>query len=156
MRTIDYTPLYRSAVGFDRLFALLDAAASEGGSTGYPPYNIERTGENAYRVEIAVAGFKPEELNVEVKEGVLTVQGRRAATEGEDPRRFLHRGLAERNFERRFQLADHVFVENADLNAGLLTIALKREVPEQLKARTIPIGAAPAETPRIARKAKAA
>ena len=155
MRTIDYTPLYRSAVGFDRLFALLDAAATQEGSTGYPPYNIERTGENAYRVEIAVAGFKPEELHVEVKEGVLTVQGRKAANEGDEQRRFLHRGLAERNFERRFQLADHVFVENADLDAGLLIIALKREVPEQLKARTIPIGA-PADAPRIAKKAKAA
>lgn len=155
MRTVDYSPLYRSAVGFDRLFALLDAAAAEGGS-GYPPYNIERTGENAYRVEVAVAGFKPEELSVEVMEGVLTVQGRKAAN-GEDQRRFLHRGLAERNFERRFQLADHVFVEHADLADGLLTISLRRELPEQLKPRTIPIGTGAAvSAPRIAKKAKAA
>ncbi|MEI7931443.1 MAG: Hsp20 family protein [Alphaproteobacteria bacterium] len=155
MRTVDYSPLYRSAVGFDRLFARLDAAASEAAS-GYPPYNIERTGENTYRVEVAVAGFKPEELSVEVKEGVLTVQGRKAAN-GEDQRRFLHRGLAERNFERRFQLADHVFVENADLADGLLTVSLKRELPEQLKPRTIPIGTGEiAAAPRIAKKAKAA
>ena len=154
MRTDDYSPLYRSAVGFDRLFALLDAAAAEGGS-GYPPYNIERTGENAYRVEVAVAGFKPEELSVEVKEGVLTVQGRKAAN-GEDQRRFLHRGLAERNFERRFQLADHVFVEHADLADGLLTVSLRRELPEQLKPRTIPISTGAVEAPRIAKKAKAA
>ena len=154
MRTIDYSPLYRSAVGFDRLFALLDAAATQETASGYPPYNIERTGENAYRVEIAVAGFKPEELSVEVKEGVLTVQGGKAANE--DQRRFLHRGLAERNFERRFQLADHVIVENADLADGLLTIALKRELPEQLKPRAIPIGTGAVEAPRIAKKAKAA
>ena len=137
MRTIDYTPLYRSAVGFDRLFALLDAAATQEGSTGYPPYNIERTGENAYRVEIAVAGFKPEELHVEVKEGVLTVQGRKAAND--EPRKFLHRGLAERNFDRKFQLADHVVVKEARIADGLLSIDLVREVPEALKPRQIPI-----------------
>lgn len=154
MRTVDYSPLYRSAVGFDRLFALLDAASRENGA-GYPPYNIERTDENAYRVEIAVAGFRPEDLNVEVKEGVLTVQGRKPANE-DDSRQFLHRGLAERNFERRFQLADHVYVEGADLADGLLTIQLKRELPEKLKPRTIPIGAAAENTPRIAKKAKAA
>src|SRR5579875_339308 len=103
MRTIDFSPLYRSVVGFDRLAALLDAAASASDSSGYPPYNIETVGENAYRIEIAVAGFKPDELNLEVKENVLTVQGKKAAND--DSRRFLHRGLAERNFERRFQLA---------------------------------------------------
>ena len=154
MRTVDYSPLYRSAVGFDRLFALLDAASRESGN-GYPPYNIERTDENAYRVEVAVAGFRPEDLNVEVKEGVLTVQGRKPANE-DDARHFLHRGLAERNFERRFQLADHVYVEGADLADGLLTISLRRELPEKLKPRTIPIGAAAEKTPRIAKKAKAA
>ena len=141
MRTIDFTPLYRSAVGFDRLASLLDAAASSDSASGYPPYNIERTDENAYRVEIAVAGFKPEELNIEVKENLLTVQGRKAANE--DQRRFLHRGLAERNFERRFQLADYVVVTDAQLTDGLLAISLKRELPEQLKARRIEIKAAP-------------
>lgn len=137
MRTIDFTPLYRSAVGFDRLAALLDAAAASDSASGYPPYNIETTGENTYRIEIAVAGFKPEDLTIEAKENVLTVQGRKAAND--ETRRFLHRGLAERNFERRFQLADHVVVTEAQLTDGLLAIALKRELPEQLKPRRIEI-----------------
>src|SRR5580658_6931016 len=114
MRTVDYSPLYRSVVGFDRLATLLDAAAQTEGPTGYPPYNIETVGENAYRIEIAVAGFKPEELDIEARENVLTVQGRKAAND--EPRRYLHRGLAERNFERRFQLADYVVVTGADLS----------------------------------------
>ncbi len=137
MRTIDFSPLYRSVVGFDRLADLLDQANTET-ATGYPPYNIERTDENAYRIEIAVAGFRPEELNVEVKENLLTVQGRKAANE--DSRRYLHRGLAERNFERRFQLADYVVVTDANLADGLLSISLKRELPEALKPRRIEIG----------------
>jgi molecular chaperone IbpA len=140
MRTIDFSPLYRTAVGFDRLAQLLDAAASQDSQGGYPPYNIERTSENEYRVEIAVAGFKPEELNVEIKENLLTVQGRKAAND--DQRRFLHRGLAERNFERRFQLADYMVVTEAQLADGLLSIQLRRELPEQLKPRTIPIAQA--------------
>ena len=143
MRTTDFSPLYRSVVGFDRLAALLDAAAASGESTGYPPYNIETVGENAYRIEIAVAGFKPEELNLEVKENVLTVQGRKAAND--DSRRFLHRGLAERNFERRFQLADYVVVTDAQLSDGLLTVALKRELPEAMKPRRIEISAPSAQ-----------
>ena len=137
MRTVDFSPLYRSVVGFDRLAALLDAAAAQESSAGYPPYNIERTDENAYRIEIAVAGFRPEELNIEVKENLLTVQGRKAAND--DQRQFLHRGLAERNFERRFQLADYVVVTDASLDNGLLSISLKRELPEQLKPRRIEI-----------------
>ena len=137
MRTIDFSPLYRSVVGFDRLADLLDSAAAES-ATGYPPYNIERTAENEYRVEIAVAGFKPEELSIEVKEAVLTVEGRKAANDQE--RRFVHRGLAERNFERRFQLAEYVVVTDAQLADGLLSISLKRELPEALKPRRIEIG----------------
>jgi molecular chaperone IbpA len=137
MRTIDFSPLYRSVVGFDRLADLLDAATSEA-ATGYPPYNIERVDENAYRIEIAVAGFRPEELSVDVKENLLTVAGRKAAND--DQRKFLHRGLAERNFERRFQLADYVLVTDANLADGLLSISLKRELPEALKPRTIEIG----------------
>jgi len=137
MRTIDFSPLYRSVVGFDRLADLLDAAAVDS-TAGYPPYNIERTDENAYRVEIAVAGFRPEELNIEVKENLLTVTGRKAAND--EQRRFLHRGLAERNFERKFQLADYVVVTEANLADGLLSIALKRELPEALKPRRIEIG----------------
>jgi molecular chaperone IbpA len=137
MRTIDFSPLYRSVVGFDRLADLLDAATSEA-ATGYPPYNIERVDENAYRIEIAVAGFRPEELSVDVKENLLTVVGRKAAND--DQRKFLHRGLAERNFERRFQLADYVVVTDANLADGLLSISLKRELPEALKPRSIEIG----------------
>jgi len=139
MRSIDLTPLYRSVVGFDRLADLLDAASTEA-ATGYPPYNIERTDENASRIEIAVAGFKPEDLNIEVKENLLTVQGRKPAND--EARRYLHRGLAERNFERRFQLADYVVVTDAQLQDGLLSISLKRELPEALKPRRIEIGAA--------------
>jgi molecular chaperone IbpA len=135
--TLDFSPLYRSVVGFDRLADLLESATAES-ATGYPPYNIERTAENEYRIEVAVAGFRPDELNVEVKENLLTVQGRKAAND--ESRRFLHRGLAERNFERRFQLADFVVVTNADLRDGLLQISLKRELPEALKPRRIEIG----------------
>jgi molecular chaperone IbpA len=139
MRTIDFSPLYRSVVGFDRLADLLETATADA-ATGYPPYNIERTDENAYRVDIAVAGFRPEELAIEVKENLLTVTGQQAAND--DQRRFLHRGLAERNFERRFQLADYVVVTDANLADGLLSISLKRELPEALKPRRIEIGTA--------------
>jgi molecular chaperone IbpA len=140
MRTIDFSPMYRSVVGFDRLAALLDSAAAQDSAAGYPPYNIERTDENTYRIEIAVAGFRPEELGVEVKENLLTVTGRKAAND--DTRKFLHRGLAERNFERRFQLADYVVVTDANLSDGLLSISLKRELPEALKPRTVQISTA--------------
>lgn len=141
MRTYDFSPLYRSAVGFDRLASLLEAAATSEAASGYPPYNIETTGENAYRIEIAVAGFRPEDLSIEVKENLLTVQGKKPANDA--ARRYLHRGLAERNFERRFQLADYVVVTDASLADGLLSISLKRELPEQLKPRRIEISAAP-------------
>ncbi|MCA6332123.1 MAG: Hsp20 family protein [Phenylobacterium sp.] len=141
MRTIDFSPLYRSVVGFDRLAQLLETASVDQ-ATGYPPYNIERTDENAYRIEIAVAGFRADELNIEVKENLLTVQGRKAAND--DERRFLHRGLAERDFERRFQLADYVIVADARLADGLLSIALRRELPEALKPRRIDIATASA------------
>jgi molecular chaperone IbpA len=137
MRTVDFSPLYRSVVGFDRLAALLDQAAAQDSAAGYPPYNIERTDENAYRIEIAVAGFRADELAIEVKENLLTVTGRKAAND--DARKFLHRGLAERNFERRFQLADYVVVTDAALDNGLLSVSLKRELPEALKPRTIAI-----------------
>ena len=138
MRTVDHAPLYRSIVGFDRLATLLDQAAKTESANGYPPYNIESIGENAYRIEIAVAGFKADELNIEARENVLTVTGRKADNDAE-PRRYLHRGLAARNFERRFQLADYVVVTDADLSNGLLAISLKRELPESLKPRRIPI-----------------
>ena len=141
MRTIDFSPLYRSVVGFDRLANLLETASVDAAS-GYPPYNIERTDENAYRIDIAVAGFRPDELEIEVKENLLTVTGRKTAND--EARRFLHRGLAERNFERRFQLADYVIVSDANLADGLLSISLKRELPEALKPRRIEISTATA------------
>ena len=142
MRTIDFSPLYRSVVGFDRLATLLDSAAAQESQAGYPPYNIERTGEDAYRVEIAVAGFRTEELAIEVKENLLTVTGRKTANDdAEAQKTYLHRGLAERDFERRFQLADYVVVSEANLVNGLLSISLKRELPEALKPRRIEIGA---------------
>jgi len=146
MRTIDFTPLYRSAVGFDRLAGLLETAARTSQETGWPPYNIETTGENAYRIEIAVAGFKPDELNIEVKENLLTVTGRKTANDDTTERTYLHRGLAERDFERRFQLADYVVVTEAGLDNGLLSISLKRELPEALKPRRIEIASAGSST----------
>ena len=147
MRTYDFTPLYRSVVGFDRLAKLLETAASAEGPTGYPPYNIETVGENAYRIELAVAGFKADELSVDVKENVLTVTGRKAAND--QAKHYLHRGLAERNFERRFQLADYVVVNDAALADGLLSIALRRELPESLKPRRVEIATAPAAQPTL-------
>jgi molecular chaperone IbpA len=152
MRTIDFSPLYRSAVGFDRLASLLEAASRSDAPTGYPPYNIETVGENAYRIEIAVAGFKPEELNIDARESTLTVQGKKAAA-NDDTRRFLHRGLAERNFERRFQLADYVVVTGAALSDGVLSIDLERQLPEALKPRKIEISTA---APQIEGASKAA
>jgi len=140
MRNVDLTPLYRSTVGFDRLASMLDQVTSHDVSAPtYPPYNIEKTGENAYRITLAVAGFGEEDLNIEVKEGQLTVTAaKREVTENERPV-YLHRGIAERGFERRFQLADHVKVEGASLVNGLLHVDLVREVPEALKPRTIRI-----------------
>jgi molecular chaperone IbpA len=152
MRTIDFSPLYRSVVGFDRLADLLDAATSET-TNGYPPYNIERTDENAYRIDIAVAGFKPDELALEVKENLLTVQGRKPAND--ESKRYLYRGLAERGFERRFQLADYVVVTDAQLADGLLSVSLRRELPEALKPRKIEISTPKAES-LIGAPAKAA
>jgi molecular chaperone IbpA len=143
MRTIDFSPLYRSAVGFDRLAALLESASRSDAPTGYPPYNIETVGENAYRIEIAVAGFKPEELAIEFRESTLTVQGKKATAD--EAKRYLHRGLAERNFERRFQLADYVVVTGASLADGLLVVELERQLPEQLKPRRVEIKATGAE-----------
>jgi len=162
MRTYDFTPLYRSAVGFDRLANLLESAARTSSEGGYPPYNIESTGENAYRIEIAVAGFTADELNIEAKENQLTVTGRKTANDDTATQRtYLHRGLAERDFERRFQLADYVVVTDANLVNGLLSIALKRELPEALKPRRIEIGAGQSliegnVAPKTEKKAKAA
>lgn len=136
MRTFDLTPLYRSTVGFDRVFDLLDAAGkSETG--GYPPYNIERLDENDYRITLAVAGFAEDDLDVELRENTLTVTGSRKDADAN--RSFLYQGIAGRSFERRFQLAEHVKVTGASLLHGLLNIELQREIPEAKKPRKISI-----------------
>ncbi len=138
MRHFDLTPLYRSTVGFDRLSGILDQALSaEPNQNTYPPYNIEKTGEDAYRITVAVAGFSEAELVIETRDGQLVVSGRKA--EAEDKGAYLHRGIATRAFERRFQLADHVRAVDATTENGLLHIDLKREVPEALKPRRIEI-----------------
>ena len=139
MRAFDYSPFYRATVGFDRVFDLLDSVASQSGSNGYPPYNIERSGDNAYKIVMAVAGFAEAELNVTQKENELLVTGQ--AQNGQDEKQYLYRGIAGRNFERRFQLADHVKVSGAKLANGLLTIDLQREIPEEKKPRAIEIKA---------------
>ena len=142
MRTVDLTPLYRSTVGFDRLATMLDSVLSHDVSAPtYPPYNIEKTGEDAYRITLAVAGFAEDELSIEARDGVLTVAGKKAQTD-EQGRTWLHRGIAERAFERRFQLADHVRPTGATVENGLLHVELVREVPEALKPRRIEIASA--------------
>ena len=139
--TFDYAPFYRATVGFDRVFDLLDSVSSQAsGANGYPPYNIEKAGDNAYRIVMAVAGFADSELNVTQKENELLVTGQSASSaNGPDDKQYLYRGIAGRNFERRFQLADHVKVVGAKLANGLLTIELQREIPEEKKARAIPV-----------------
>jgi molecular chaperone IbpA len=138
MRTFDLAPLYRSTVGFDRLFSLLDQG-SDGAAPGYPPYNIERTGENAYRVSVAVAGFNEPELSIVAKENTLTIRGEKNAKEEEKLGDVLYQGIAARTFERVFQLADFVQVKGASLENGLLHVDLVREIPEANKPRSIPI-----------------
>ncbi|MBN9063089.1 MAG: molecular chaperone [Rhizobiales bacterium 65-9] len=142
MRTFDLAPLYRSTVGFDRIFTLLDQLGG-GEQTTYPPYNIERTGENAYRISVAVAGFADSDLSVELKENTLTVKGERKAVEEKKSAEVLYQGIAGRAFERRFQLADHVQVTAANLENGLLHVDLVREIPEAKKPRQIAINGKP-------------
>jgi molecular chaperone IbpA len=144
MRTFDLAPLYRSTVGFDRLFSMLDGAGFEQAPT-YPPYNIERTGDNAYRISIAVAGFAENELTIESKENTLTIRGEKQEKSDEQQGEVLYQGIAARAFERRFQLADHIKVVGAQLVNGLLHVDLVREVPEAKRPRTIKIenGTAP-------------
>lgn len=156
MSNMDYSPLYRTMVGFDRLANMIDQASRLDGAQGYPPYNIERVDENAFSIEIAVAGFTRDELDIETKEGLLTVAGKKAETEDAGGRNFLHRGIAQRSFIRRFQLADHVIVTGASLEHGVLRIDLVREIPEEKKVRKIEIGAGPVETgPKLIGKKKA-
>jgi len=152
MRNFDLAPLYRSTVGFDRLFSMLDAF--DGATPGYPPYNIERTGENDYRITVAVAGFGEDELSIEVKENTLTIKGeKKAATERNGE--MLYQGIAARAFERTFQLADYVQVKGASLENGLLHVDLVREIPEAKKPRQIPIGTGSAKAQVIDAKAAA-
>ena len=151
MRTFDLAPLYRSTVGFDRLFSMLDGAGFEQAPT-YPPYNIERTGENAYRISIAVAGFADNELTIETKENTLTVKGEKQE-KTENQGEVLYQGIAARAFERRFQLADYVQVSGAQLANGLLHVDLVREIPEAKKPRQIPIGGGKAKPEVLEAKA---
>ena len=139
MTTFDFAPLFRTAIGFDRLARLMDTAASAAEAPSYPPYNIEKTGEDTYRLTMAVAGFSPDELDMVVKDNTLVVSGK-LANDGQKGE-VLYRGIAGRAFERRFVLADHIVVDGADLQNGLLHVGLKRVVPEALKPRRITIGA---------------
>jgi molecular chaperone IbpA len=151
MDGFDLTPLFRSTIGFDRLMRLADAATRvDGTSLSYPPYNIESTGENAYRLTMAVAGFAREDLEIMVKENALLVSGK--AKKDEEATKYLHRGIARRAFERRFQLADHIKVVGASLDNGLLHVDLVREIPETMKPRKIDI-AAGSDAPVLGQKA---
>ncbi|MEL6386057.1 MAG: Hsp20 family protein [Pseudomonadota bacterium] len=154
MNTIDLTPLYRTMVGFDRLASMIDTANRLDGAQAYPPYNIERIGEDHFAIELAVAGFVQADLDIEIEEGLLTVAGKRQPADSAEEREFLHRGIAERSFIRRFQLADHVIVTGAELQNGLLRIELIRELPEVLKPRKIAIGQTEAPKPKLIDRAK--
>jgi molecular chaperone IbpA len=150
MRTnFDFTPYRRSTVGFDRLFDLLETGPRGDAGDGYPPFDIIREGEDSYRITIAVAGFRPDEIDIVAQENQLTVTGKRAEDRSEG--QYLHRGIATRSFERRFQLADYVEVRSAEFDNGLLSIALQRVVPEAMKPRKIAIGSGAAAGPDGAR-----
>ena len=138
MRAIDYSPLYRSTVGFDRLFSLLDNMSQPDNAQSYPPYNIERTGEDSYRITMAVAGFSEDDISIEAKQNALTITAEKSEDQNDD-REVLFRGIAARSFERRFQLADHVEVRDASMENGLLHIDLVREIPEAMKPKKISI-----------------
>lgn len=158
MRSYDLSPLYRSTVGFDRLFSMLDQMSGSDAVAGYPPYNIERTGEHDYRISVAVAGFSDADLSIESRENTLTIRGAKdaVAADGQVKREVLHQGIAARAFERRFQLADHVQVVGASLENGLLHVDLVREIPEAQKPRQIPIGKATTPAPHVVETQKAA
>jgi len=150
MRTVDFSPFFRSAIGFDRLFDLAEAAQRVGEET-YPPYNIERLDENRFQISVALASFTPEEVALTVEQNVLTLEGHKSEKEGKT---FLHRGISTRNFKRQFTLADHVEVKGASFENGLLVIDLQREVPEAMKPRRIAIsGAAPGNVTQIESRA---
>ena len=143
MPTINFAPFYRSTVGFDRLFTALDQlSGADNAAPSYPPYNIARTGENAYRISVAVAGFTDAELSIEAKGNMLAIRGQKLTNDEEKNGDLLYRGIAGRNFERSFQLAEHVEVKGASLENGLLHVDLAREIPEAMKSRVIPIASA--------------
>jgi molecular chaperone IbpA len=145
MTTFDFSPLFRSTVGFDRLMRLMESSTQLADSAnGYPPYNIEKTGEDQYRITVAVAGFSQDELNVESHENTLVIEGRKKESDAEP--RYLYHGIAGRSFKRQFQVADHVKVVGASLNNGLLVVDLVREIPEAMRPRRIPITAGAGET----------
>ena len=140
MQTFNFAPFYRSTVGFDRLFSTLDQLVGmEGQAPSYPPYDIERTGENAYRISLAVAGFTDADLSIEARENTLTIHGEKQTNDEEETGDVLYQGIAARTFERSFQLADYVQVKGASLENGLLHVDLEREIPEAMKPRAIPI-----------------
>jgi len=156
MRAYDFSPLYRSAIGFDRLAGLLDTASQlDAQAPSYPPYNVEQVSDNDYRVTMAVAGFAEDELEIEVKDQTLTISGKKADADDAD-RTYLYRGIAARSFQRRFQLADHVQVTGARLENGLLHVDTRRELPERLKPRTIAIEGASGSRPTIEGTSQAA
>ncbi|MDT7951849.1 MAG: Hsp20 family protein [Acetobacteraceae bacterium] len=148
MTTLDFAPLFRTAIGFDRMARLASTAQDAASAQSYPPYNIERTGDDSYRLTMAVAGFSEDELELVVRENTLVITGR--VKNEENPAELLYRGIAGRAFERRFVLADHIVVDDASLKNGLLHVGLKRVVPEALKPRRIAIGTASAAQPAIA------
>ena len=147
MRAFDFSPLFRSTVGFDRVFQLLDTVSNESAGNGYPPYNIEKSGDNGYRITLAVAGFTDKDIEIVQQENALRVAGKIADRDANGS--YLHRGIATRAFDRRFELADHVRVTGAVLENGLLHIDLVREVPEEKKPRVVPIGSAVASRPAL-------
>jgi molecular chaperone IbpA len=155
MTTIDLTPLYRNSVGFDRMGSLIDSALrSQKESAGFPPYDIETTGEDRYAITLAVAGFEESELDIQVEKGVLRVRGKKA--EDSEEKSYLYRGIANRSFERKFNLADHIEVTGADLKNGLLTISLVKEIPEAMKPRSIEIASSGATLEHKEKAEKAA
>lgn len=156
MRSFDFSPLFRSTVGFDHLFNMLDSVAQYDATQSYPPYNIERSDETHYRITLAVAGFGEKDLNLEVREGVLTVQGKRTEEKQGDKQDYLYQGIAGRAFERRFQLADHVEIQGARLENGLLHVDLERIIPEEQKPRRIAINGEARSAKVIDAKSKAA
>lgn len=156
MRHADFSPLMRATVGFDRLVNLLDASARvDEGALSYPPYNIEKTGDDDYRITMAVAGFGEDDLDVTVKENSLVIKAAKAKSEEAKEATYLHRGIATRSFERRFELADHIQVTGARLENGMLSIELTREVPEALKPRSIKIDRIEAKKPKVIESAAA-